>query len=312
MISPIAALYITSGFLEITACVLIAVKTYYKPKKIRCILLLFSVLTLPASAVNILNYTGILPNKWNSFSYLVSTTFMLTLHFWLNLDIGKLLRVGSVQYRNPLVLAGVITLSGSLLCLTCQTIILLVRDDEYPIKPAFVTGVTFAIFCDAATYLYSFSALINLRSQRIHEGQSRTTSLGVWFLLIQFLWYGAFGVLYVWFFCQTFEYFNTLLVFDYILRFILCLMFTWSPPRFVIEFMSGRFFSSLSQKSHSQGAGDTGSTFAITTDAKENGSSFGDNQELEQYTRNNINVNDLENPRANMYYPRNPTAMVRP
>ncbi|KAG2229510.1 hypothetical protein INT48_004344, partial [Thamnidium elegans] len=309
MVSSIAALYITSGFLELTASILIALKTYYKPKKIRYILLVFSILTLSASAVNILNYMDIVPNKWNSFSYLVSTTFMLTLHFWLNLDIGKHLRVGSVQYSNPLVLAGVITLSGSLLCLACQTIILLVRNDDYPIKPAFVTGVTLAIFCDGTTYLYSFSALINLRSQRIHEGQSRTTSLGVWFLLIQSLWYCAFGVLYVWFFCQTFESFNTLLVLDYILRFILCLMFTWSPPAFVIEFMSGRFFSSLSQKSHHQDAGDTGSTFAITKDDKENNSSFGHHQELEQYTRDTINVNDLEKSRTNMYYSRNPTTI---
>lgn len=89
-------------------------------------------------------------------------------------------------------------------------------------------------------------------------------------------------------------------------------MFTWSPPGFVIEFMSGRFFGSLSQKSHRQDAGDTGSTFAITTDAKENDSSFGDHQELEQYTRNNMNENDLENPRSNMYYSRNPTTIARP
>lgn len=36
---------------------------------------------------------------------------------------------------------------------------------------------------------------------------------------------------------------------DYLARFVLCLMFTWAPPNFVITFMAGRLFSDLSHKS---------------------------------------------------------------
>jgi hypothetical protein len=120
-----------------------------------------------------------IPIHWNSFAYLTSTLFMLALHFWLNLDIGKHLRIGGVQYNCPYVIAGTVGLVGSMICLTTQIVLLLVRDDAYPMRPAFITGVCLAIFCDSATYIYSFSALINFKSQRYHEGQSRTTSLGV-------------------------------------------------------------------------------------------------------------------------------------
>ncbi|EPB90719.1 hypothetical protein HMPREF1544_02463 [Mucor circinelloides 1006PhL] len=174
---------------------------------------------------------------------------MLALHYWLNLDIGKHLRVGGIDWKHPLVLAGAAGLGGAMACLTTQVIILLIRNDPYPIRAAFITGVCLAIFCDSATYTYSFSSLIHLKKHRIHEGQSKTTSLGVWFLLIQSIWYIIYGVLYIWFFFQEWEYFQVLLVLDYLARYVLCLMFTWAPPNFVITFMTGRLFSELSHKS---------------------------------------------------------------
>lgn len=179
MVSVIAALYIVAWILEFIACVLIAVKTYFKPKKIRYVVLIFGFMTLPASLVNTLSYMDIISSKWNSFSYLCSTTFMLALHFWLNLDIGKNLRVGHVHYKSPLIVAGAAAMVGALICLICQISIMLAKNDDYPLRKVFITGVCLSIFCDGTTYTYSFSALINLRGKRLHEGQSRTTALGV-------------------------------------------------------------------------------------------------------------------------------------
>ncbi|KAL9539337.1 hypothetical protein MBANPS3_010315 [Mucor bainieri] len=249
MISTVEALYITTVALEAVLSVFIAIKTFLQPRKVRYVMLVFSLITLAASIVNTLSYLNLITSHWNSFAYLVSTLFMLALHYWLNLDIGKYLRVGGIDWKHPLVLAGAAGLGGSMACLTTQLIILLIRNDPYPIRAAFITGVCLAIACDSAAYTYSFSSLIHLKKHRLHEGQAKTTSLGVWFLLIQSTWYIIYGVLYIWFFLQTWEYFQVLLVLDYLARFILCLMFTWAPPNFVITFMTGRLFSDLSHKS---------------------------------------------------------------
>ncbi|GAN08766.1 hypothetical protein MAM1_0222c08282 [Mucor ambiguus] len=248
MISTVAVLYITTVALEAVLSVFIATKTFFQPKKVRYVMLVFSLITLAASIVNTLSYLNLITSHWNSFAYLISTLFMLALHYWLNLDIGKYLRVGGIDWKHPLVLAGAAGLGGSMACLTTQLIILLIRNDPYPIRAAFITGVCLAIACDSAAYTYSFSSLIYLKRQ-LHEGQAKTTSLGVWFLLIQSTWYILYGVLYIWFFLQTWEYFQVLLVLDYLARFILCLMFTWAPPNFVITFMTSRLFSDLSHKS---------------------------------------------------------------
>lgn len=71
-------------------------------------------------------------------------------------------------------------------------------------------------------------------------------------------------------------------------------MFTWSPPEFVIEFMSGRFFSSISQNGSN---GDTGSTLAITED-KENNILYGHNMGFRDAT----NLNESDNSREDVYY----------
>jgi hypothetical protein len=172
-------LYITSGVVETLVLFYGAYKTISQPRKIRYVLLTFSLLTLPASTVTILSYMDKVAMHWNSFAYLLSTLFMLGLHFWLSLDIGKHLRVGGIEWKHPLVLIGAAGLGGSMTCITVQLIVLLIRNDAYPIRPTFITGVCLAIFCDGATFIYSFSSLVHLKQRRFHEGQSRTTSLGV-------------------------------------------------------------------------------------------------------------------------------------
>ncbi|KAI9478729.1 MAG: hypothetical protein EXX96DRAFT_572017 [Benjaminiella poitrasii] len=249
MITIKGALYITSGALEAAALLLIALKTYRQPKKIRYILMLFGMINLPASIINIISYFQFVDSHWNVFAYIMSTLFMLAQHFWLNLDIGKHLRIiNGILWKHPLVLIGTFALAGSIICLVTEIIILLIRNDPYPVDGAFITGVCLSILCDGTTYLYSFSPLIYLKKNRHYENQSRITSIGVWYLLIQMIWYILFGILYIWFFCQTWESFTVLLVVDYSLRIILCLMFTWAPPNFIIEIMKANLFPELPSK----------------------------------------------------------------
>lgn len=179
MISTIAALYIATVAVEAALSIFIAIKTFLQPRKVRYVMLTFSLITLTASIVNTLTYLTVITRHWNAFAYLVSTLFMLVVHFWLNLDVGMHLRVGGIDWKHPLVLAGAAGLGGSMACLATQVIILLIRNDPFPVRAAFITGVCLAIFCDSAAYIYAFSCLIHLKKRRIHEGQSKTTSLGV-------------------------------------------------------------------------------------------------------------------------------------
>jgi hypothetical protein len=179
MFTTTEVLYIISGVIEASVFIYGAYKAFMKPKKLSHVLITFDLLTLPASIINILSYMDQVPMHWNSFAYLSSTLFMMALHFWLNLDVGKNLRAGGIQWKHPLVLVGAVGLAGSLICIITQMISLLIRGDTYPIRPVFITGVCLAIFCDGATYIYSFSSLIHFKGQRFHEGQSITTALGV-------------------------------------------------------------------------------------------------------------------------------------
>jgi hypothetical protein len=168
-----------SGVLELSCAAFITIRAIQKPKRVLCILSAFSILTLPACMCNILAFADYIDSKWNSFCYLFVTLFMLVLHFWLTLDIGRNLRLRGIQWKHPLVIGGIISLCGSLTCLTVEIIILLVRNDNYPLRKAFICGVCFAIVSDGLVYIYSFSALFCSKNLRMHEDQSRTAALGV-------------------------------------------------------------------------------------------------------------------------------------
>ncbi|KAI8388056.1 uncharacterized protein BYT42DRAFT_482594, partial [Radiomyces spectabilis] len=147
-------------------------------------------------------------------------------------------------WKHFLVIIGMIFLVGSCICLIVQIILLSVHHEPFPRRPVFITGVCFAIICDGSTFTYTFSSLIHWRANRINEGQSRTTALGAWYMIIQFIWYSIYGVLYIWFFAaNSWTYFNAMLVFDYVLRFLLCLMYTWPPPNRPIDFMTRKLFA---------------------------------------------------------------------
>lgn len=179
VLSKITVVYVVFGCLETFVFLLIAIQTFWTPKKVRYVLLIFSLLTLPASIVNILTKIEIAPIQWNSLAYLVSTYAMLALHFWLNLDTGRQLRVGGIEYKSPTIIAGTIALVASLICLIFQICYIFVKKELYPFKTVFIISVCCAIVGDGAVYMYSFSALINFKTQRVYEGQTNTTFVGV-------------------------------------------------------------------------------------------------------------------------------------
>ncbi|OBZ90762.1 hypothetical protein A0J61_01170 [Choanephora cucurbitarum] len=243
MIPTNEILYLTSVAFEVFVTLTIAWKTFAQPKKVRYVLLIFCILTLPSAFVNVATEMERVPDHWNSFCYLVSTCILLLLHFWLNLDIGRRLRTEGIQWRNVYMIITITSLVATIGCLLGQIIILLVNHEMYPRRPLFIAGVCLAIACDSGIFVYSFSTLIHLRDQRHHQGQSRATALGVWFLSIQAIWYLLFGALYIWFFFQDWSKLSVMLAFDYIMRSLLCLMFAWPPPDCIIEFMSERLFN---------------------------------------------------------------------
>lgn len=68
--------------------------------------------------------------------------------------------------------------------------------------------------------------------------------------MVQNTWYTIYGVLYVWFFiANSWDYFPTLLGFDYLLRFIEILIYTWPPPKTIIDSMTSRLPNSANDSS---------------------------------------------------------------
>ncbi|CAO3696887.1 unnamed protein product [Rhizopus stolonifer] len=242
---PTAALvlYVISGVLEAISACFIVFQAIRSSKMVYKVLAVFSVLILPASVCNILSFVGYLSPHWNSFLYLFTTFFLLVMHFWLILDIGSHLRVLGIQWKHPLAFGAFIGLFGALVCLSVQIIVLLVKNNMYPLRKAFIVGVCLAILAHGLVYCYTFATLIDFRARKLNEGPARTTALGVWFLSIQFFWYALYGALYIWFFFMPWEKLSVLLAFDYFMRLLLCFMFAWPPPPCIIDIMADRFTS---------------------------------------------------------------------
>lgn len=59
--------------------------------------------------------------------------------------------------------------------------------------------------------------------------------------MIQNVWYTLYGAVYVWFFVMnSWEYFQSLLAIDYVMRSVENLLYTWSPPKPVIDYLSSK------------------------------------------------------------------------
>ncbi|KAI8985301.1 hypothetical protein BDB01DRAFT_78400 [Pilobolus umbonatus] len=249
MMLSILIVYSVLCSFELMVTLLIQYTTWKKPRRIMYAVSIFSLFTLPASLVNVLTYAEIIDQCWNSLTYCISTAFMLSMHFWLNLDIGQRIRPKGVQYSHPLIILGILCLLCTLSCFVANMTLMFTNNEQYPHKIIFLVGVCVSILADCITYFYAFSGLINMKKDRFHESQSKTTAIGIWYLFIQLLWYTVYGIVYVWFFCKTWEHFITLLVMDYSLRFVLCVMFMWAPPTCVIECMAKKISVVQTEKS---------------------------------------------------------------
>jgi hypothetical protein len=83
-------------------------------------------------------------------------------------------------------------------------------------------------------------------------------------------------------------------------------MFTWSPPTFIITYMSDKFLSGLSF-SHKD---ENGSTFTMTEPTKENNISFGHNQASQKYTQDSA-IDDLESAKEDVFYSSNVAIVMK-
>jgi uncharacterized membrane protein len=164
------------------ASILIAYQAVRHPNKLRLFILAYSIMTLPASIISTLYIQGLVSARVNSLTYLVSTLLMTVTHFFMLLDVGKRIRLGNSYWKHPLVLFGIFFLGCTVIVLFAQIIVLAVNKsevEEYPLKPCFIAGVICAIFGDMAIFTYTFKPLLYWRENRLNEGHSRTTALGV-------------------------------------------------------------------------------------------------------------------------------------
>ncbi|KAI8381401.1 uncharacterized protein BYT42DRAFT_566389 [Radiomyces spectabilis] len=252
---PATIIFLTCDIFCLLSTVLIAYPVIRYPKKLRTFIACFSLSTLPACVVNTLTQEGILADRWNSLTYLVSTLLMFLMHFWMLLDLAHRIRYSEACWRHWLVrlaLAGLLLASTSLLL---EIGFMFARNEDFPVKSAFITGVFFAIVSDGAIFNYTFLPLIRLGKNRTEDYHSKTTALGLWFMVIQGIWFTLYGALYLWFIISnTWSFFRIMLAFDYVFRFILCLMFTWPPPKRIIQYMTSHLSTSAAEESTNRGS----------------------------------------------------------
>ncbi|KAI8976010.1 hypothetical protein BDB01DRAFT_728228 [Pilobolus umbonatus] len=189
------------------------------------------------------------------------------------LDVGYRLRVGEANFKHPLVTIGVIFEVATLALLLTEAALLIKMDDPsapdfnpYPLKWAFIVGVVVALISDCAVFTFTFLPLIYWKKNRTNEGHSRTTAIGIWFFVIQNVWYMFYGALYIWFFIgNTWDNLTMLLLIDYCLRFVENLMYTWPPPVKVINYLSTQLPSTSIQLSNTRRSGQNSSAYDHTS-----------------------------------------------
>lgn len=174
--------HLASSIFCFIASVLTAYQAYKHPKKLRLIILGYSVLTLPASIVTTLHVEGYVSSKSNSLVYLISTFLMMVVHFFMLFDVAHRLRLDGANMKHPLVIIALLFLSLACIDLIAQIILLAINADHkaaFPAKWMFVLGVVVAILGDGSMFTYTFIPLVYWRENQINEEYSRTTALGV-------------------------------------------------------------------------------------------------------------------------------------
>lgn len=164
------------------ASILIAYQAFKRPNQLRTFILVYSILTLPASVIATLEVEGYVSDRVNSMVYLISTLLMTVIHFFMLLDVGYRLRMGDGNWKHHLVLVGIVFLSTSCVLLCAQIIIMIVNHDgkqNFPLQGAFISGVISALIGDSSVFTYTFMPLIYWKKNRVNENHSKTTALGV-------------------------------------------------------------------------------------------------------------------------------------
>lgn len=184
MMLPVLPPHIAGNAFCFISTVLIAYQVIRHPNKLRLFILGYSMITLPASIINTVQLENLVSVRCNVLVYLVSTLIMSVTHFFMTLDVGYRLRVGEEgnHWRDPLVLIGMLFVTGTSVFLVVQIVILALNADgqqDHPLKACFIGGVVCAIVGDCAVFTFTFKPLIYWRKNRTNEGHSRTTALGV-------------------------------------------------------------------------------------------------------------------------------------
>lgn len=172
------------------ASVLIAYQVFKHPNKLRIFILVYSIITLPASIIATLQIEGYVSHRTNSLVYLVTTLLMTVIHFFMLLDVGYRLRRGDGDWKHYLVVVGIVFLTITCLLLFAQIIIMAVNHDgeqHFPLQGAFISGVITALIGDSSVFTYTFMPLIYWKKNRVNDGYSRTTALGVNTILFFFV-----------------------------------------------------------------------------------------------------------------------------
>lgn len=242
--NPILPWHIASSSFCVFMIILIVFQVCRNPNKLRLSILGYSIMAIPPSIVNTLHVQGMISARTNAMVYLIATLLMTFAHFLMMLEVGYRLRIGEGNWKDPLVTVGMVFLGVSCILLLVQIGILAVNSsgsEEYPLKGCFIAGVVCSIIGHTSVFTYTFTPLIYWKKNRTNEGLSRITALGIWFFVTQNIWYTCYGALYVWFFVMnSWDYFATLLGIDYAMRFIDNVVYTWPPPKFIIDQLSSR------------------------------------------------------------------------
>ncbi|CDS10002.1 hypothetical protein LRAMOSA02679 [Lichtheimia ramosa] len=234
--------FIAIDALCLVATCLVTIQAFRNPKKLRTSLVIYAILSLPCCIVNTLAFEDIIADRWNSLAYLISTAITMTIRIYLVMDIGLRLQTRPGWFHG-LAYTGMAFLIGSCICIVVQLGILGAHpEDQYPYRPVFITGVCLAIVSSMCAYLFAFLPLIR---------SIRASAYGIWFLTLETSWSTVYGTIYLWFFIvNTWEwYFDIMLLMDYAMRFILCLMNAWPPPQQVIDTLSSHLHGK-SNKDH--------------------------------------------------------------
>ncbi|RCH78436.1 hypothetical protein CU098_002421 [Rhizopus stolonifer] len=246
----VEVIYIVVAVFCSVATLLITSQVIKNPNRLRMFVMFYSIVTLPATVINALAAERVLDLKVDVLIFLISTLLKVVSHFLMILSVGHRLRLDQASWNHPLILFGsvflVITVVAILLQLIFVTTHFKVFEKTTSLFYSFVVGLIAAIFADAFAFTYTFLPLMQWkRENRENEGNARNTAIGLWFFVTQWTCYTIQVALYLWFMISyDWDYFVILLAIEYSIRFIQNLLYTWRPPKIIVNFLTTRICTS--------------------------------------------------------------------